>query len=108
MHINIPQTFSHQAIVFDKLHYFFMLSPDCSGKLLQKRDNLRPVPEITTRQFADNTGMAHHPGPMQQGFQSIGPFNRAFKAQTGMTPTAWRKLADSRSAEADSGNRPAP
>ena len=45
---------------------------------------------------------------LDAGFQSIGPFNRAFKAQTGMTPTAWRKLADSRSAEADSGNRPAP
>lgn len=45
---------------------------------------------------------------LDAGFQSIGPFNRAFKAHTGMTPTAWRKLADSRSAEADSGNRPAP
>jgi AraC-like DNA-binding protein len=29
-------------------------------------------------------------------FQSIGPFNRAFKAHTGMTPTAYRKQADSR------------
>lgn len=29
------------------------------------------------------------------GFQSIGPFNRAFKAHTGMTPTAFRKQADS-------------
>ncbi len=31
------------------------------------------------------------------GFQSIGPFNRAFKADTGLTPTAFRrqKLADS-------------
>ena len=72
MHINIPQTFSHQAIVFDKLHYFFMRSPDCLGKPLQKRDNLRAVLEITTRQFADNAGMAHHPAPMQQVFQSNG------------------------------------
>lgn len=31
------------------------------------------------------------------GYQSIGPFNRAFKASTGLTPTAWRqqRLADS-------------
>ena len=33
---------------------------------------------------------------LDTGFQSIGPFNRAFKAQTGMTPTAYRKQADSR------------
>ena len=72
MHINVPQTFSHKAIVFDKLHYFFMLSPDCPGKPLQKRNNLRPVPEIATRKFADDERMAHHPAPMQQGFQSDG------------------------------------
>jgi AraC-like DNA-binding protein len=31
------------------------------------------------------------------GFQSIGPFNRAFKAATGLTPTEFRKqkLAES-------------
>jgi AraC-like DNA-binding protein len=33
---------------------------------------------------------------LDTGFQSIGPFNRAFKAQTGMTPTAYRKQAESR------------
>ena len=33
---------------------------------------------------------------LDAGFQSIGPFNRAFKAHTGMTPTAYRKQADSR------------
>jgi AraC-like DNA-binding protein len=33
---------------------------------------------------------------LDAGFQSIGPFNRAFKAATGMTPTAYRKQADSR------------
>jgi AraC-like DNA-binding protein len=35
------------------------------------------------------------------GFGSIGPFNRAFKARVGMTPTAYRRsapLADSRPA----------
>jgi AraC-like DNA-binding protein len=32
---------------------------------------------------------------LDAGFQSIGPFNRAFKAHTGMTPTAYRKQADS-------------
>lgn len=33
---------------------------------------------------------------LDAGFQSIGPFNRAFKAHAGMTPTAYRKQADSR------------
>ena len=66
MRINVPQTFSHKAIIFDKLHYFFMLSPDCPGKPLQKRENFRPVPEITTSKFTNDAGMAHHPAPMQQ------------------------------------------
>jgi len=29
---------------------------------------------------------------MDAGFQSLGPFNRAFKADTGMTPTEYRRL----------------
>ena len=33
---------------------------------------------------------------LDAGFQSIGPFNRAFKAHTGMTPTAYRKQAEFR------------
>lgn len=33
---------------------------------------------------------------LDAGFQSIGPFNRAFKAHTGMTPTAYRRQAKSR------------
>jgi AraC-like DNA-binding protein len=33
---------------------------------------------------------------LDAGFQSIGPFNRAFKAHTGMTPTTYRKQADFR------------
>lgn len=28
---------------------------------------------------------------LDAGFQSIGPFNRAFKADTGMTPTEYRR-----------------
>ena len=34
---------------------------------------------------------------LEAGFGSIGPFNRAFKADTGLTPTEFRreKLADS-------------
>jgi AraC-like DNA-binding protein len=30
---------------------------------------------------------------MDTGFQSIGPFNRAFKAATNLTPTEFRRLA---------------
>jgi len=33
---------------------------------------------------------------LDSGFQSLGPFNRAFKADTGMTPTEYRKTAESR------------
>ena len=29
---------------------------------------------------------------MDAGFQSLGPFNRAFKATTGVTPTEYRRL----------------
>ena len=28
---------------------------------------------------------------MDAGFQSLAPFNRAFKAETGLTPTAYRR-----------------
>ena len=34
---------------------------------------------------------------LDSGFQSLGPFNRAFKADTGVTPTEFRKAAESRS-----------
>lgn len=33
---------------------------------------------------------------MDAGFQSLGPFNRAFKADTGQTPTEFRRLAHAR------------
>ena len=39
---------------------------------------------------------------MDAGFQSIGPFNRAFKADTGMTPTEFRRHALARSQAAAS------
>lgn len=41
---------------------------------------------------------------MDAGFQSIGPFNRAFKADTGLTPTEFRRdaLADSQAIAAKS------
>ena len=29
---------------------------------------------------------------LDAGFQSIGPFNRAFKAETGMTPSEFRRV----------------
>ena len=35
---------------------------------------------------------------MDTGFQSIGPFNRAFKAATDVTPTEFRRLAAARNA----------
>lgn len=38
---------------------------------------------------------------MDAGFQSIGPFNRAFKAETGVTPTEFRREALSRPHMAD-------
>jgi AraC-like DNA-binding protein len=38
---------------------------------------------------------------MDAGFQSIGPFNRAFKAETGMTPTEFRREALSRPESAE-------
>ena len=37
---------------------------------------------------------------MDAGFQSIGPFNRAFKAETGVTPTEFRRLALAKAAAA--------
>lgn len=43
---------------------------------------------------------------LDAGFQSIGPFNRAFKARTGITPTAYRRQAETRKGQADLGNRP--
>jgi AraC-like DNA-binding protein len=40
---------------------------------------------------------------MDAGFQSIGPFNRAFKAETGVTPTEFRREALGRPVMADIG-----
>jgi AraC-like DNA-binding protein len=40
---------------------------------------------------------------MDAGFQSIGPFNRAFKADTGITPTEFRRDALARSQVIPSG-----
>ena len=37
---------------------------------------------------------------LDTGFQSIGPFNRAFKAETGMTPSEFRLSGSRRHAEA--------
>jgi AraC-like DNA-binding protein len=39
---------------------------------------------------------------MDAGFQSIGPFNRAFKADTGLTPTEFRRDAQAESQAAAS------
>lgn len=33
---------------------------------------------------------------LDSGFQSLGPFNRAFKADTGMTPTDFRRVSAAR------------
>jgi AraC-like DNA-binding protein len=33
---------------------------------------------------------------LDAGFQSLGPFNRAFKSQAGMTPSEFRRLQLSR------------
>jgi AraC-like DNA-binding protein len=45
---------------------------------------------------------------MDAGFQSIGPFNRAFKAATGMTPTEFRRDALARSQAREAGTDPNP
>ena len=42
---------------------------------------------------------------MDAGFQSIGPFNRAFKAETGMTPSEFRREALIRLQAADDSDR---
>jgi AraC-like DNA-binding protein len=44
---------------------------------------------------------------MDAGFQSIGPFNRAFKADTGLTPTEFRRdaLAGSASGPSESSHK---
>ncbi|GAB4186241.1 MAG: AraC family transcriptional regulator [Wenzhouxiangellaceae bacterium] len=43
----------------------------------------------------DNTSQPILTIAMDCGFGSLGPFNRAFKAQTGMTPTAYRRSISS-------------
>ena len=45
---------------------------------------------------------------MDAGFQSIGPFNRAFKADTGLTPTEFRRDALAESKASASKNDDAP
>lgn len=43
---------------------------------------------------------------MDAGFQSLGPFNRAFKADTGLTPTEFRRLALAKAPSKLPGNAP--
>ena len=45
---------------------------------------------------------------MDVGFQSIGPFNRAFKADTGLTPTEFRRTRSARSDEPATAETPEP
>lgn len=45
---------------------------------------------------------------MDVGFQSIGPFNRAFKADTGLTPTEFRRSRTARCADPASAHAPEP
>ena len=54
-----------------------------SEVLRRYRDELPPLPVLSIA--------------LESGFQSIGPFNRAFKAATGLTPTEFRReqLAES-------------
>jgi sec-independent protein translocase protein TatA len=54
-----------------------------AGDTIELRDMQREVPVLTIA--------------LDAGFGSIGPFNRAFKADTGLTPTDFRRqaLADS-------------
>lgn len=35
---------------------------------------------------------------LDAGFGSLGPFNRAFRAETGLTPTEFRRLSAARAA----------
>ena len=44
---------------------------------MRRRREAAPVPILTIA--------------LDAGFQSLGPFNRAFKVQTGMTPTEFRR-----------------
>jgi AraC-like DNA-binding protein len=37
---------------------------------------------------------------LDAGFSSLGPFNRAFKAETGMTPSEYRRLTAGKAADA--------
>ena len=42
---------------------------------------------------------------LDAGFSSLGPFNRAFKAETGMTPSEYRRLSPERRADSGSTSR---
>jgi len=54
MHINVPQPFSHQAMVFNELHQFVMFCMSCHRECLEEREYLRPVLEIPASEFPDD------------------------------------------------------
>ena len=74
-------------------------------RLINQRLGHRNFPSfVNGYRLAETTAALADPGQadvpiltiaLDAGFQSIGPFNRAFKAHTGMTPTAYRRQADS-------------
>ncbi len=61
MHIHVPQTFAHKAMILDELQDFFMFYRDSLGKRLQMRKDFRPVPKIAAGKLTDNKRMAKDP-----------------------------------------------
>ena len=54
MRINVSETFAGQPMIFDELHYLFMLRLSGEGKRLKQGEYFRPVLEMSAGKFAND------------------------------------------------------
>ena len=68
MHIDIPQTLSHEALAAYEMQHLLLFRLDCSRDRFQKRQNFMPVFEVSANELSDDEWMTGDIPFIQQGF----------------------------------------
>lgn len=72
MHIDVPETFTSQPMEFNKSHHLFMLHLGRPWERLKQGEYLRPVPDLSAGEFADDEWVTDHISVIQQTFEPCG------------------------------------